>query len=108
MLADDSEFLRTVEELKSAEKEAELVKSTAQSESEKILKSAKEEIVKLNQMLEDEIVKKKNTLLEQGNKKIENDVKKIITEGKIEASNLKKKKIQPKSFERLIDYFMSV
>lgn len=91
--SDDSEFMKTVEDIKKAEEGADSIRADAKEKSEHIIKKGKESVLKTRSETNDEVVKLKNRLLHEGKDKIEKEVSHIISKAQSEGDGLRKKKI---------------
>jgi vacuolar-type H+-ATPase subunit H len=92
--SDDSDFMKTVDEIRSSEEQADRIKADAKEKSEQILKKAKESVLKIRNETEEEVVKLKNKLLKAGKDKIESEVEEILSGARTEADGFKKEKLK--------------
>jgi vacuolar-type H+-ATPase subunit H len=104
---DRSEFMKTVQEIKLAEEESDEILRSAKIEADKILRKAKEDVQIQRGKTEEEVVATKNKLLEEGSKKIESEVQKIIDKAKKDADSIRKSKLGKKETEKLVRGFLT-
>jgi vacuolar-type H+-ATPase subunit H len=106
--SDRSDFMKTVQEIKLAEEESDEILKAAKLEADRILRKAKEDVQSLKTKNEDMIVKLKNSMLDEGSREIESEVKKIVDKAKKEAEAIRKKKLAKKDIDLLVDELLSV
>lgn len=104
---EESDFVKTVEEIKDAEKQSEVVVNNAKSKADDILRKAKEAVLKEESKVNEEVVALKNKMLQDGKVDIEKDVKKILKKAEGEAAKIKKEKLSSKEVSALLKNFLS-
>jgi vacuolar-type H+-ATPase subunit H len=101
------EFMKTIEDIRSAEKEYESTLTKAREKAEKVLRDAKEKVHDEREKTEKEIVELKNERLRKGSKGIEADVQKMVDEAKDEADGISSKKLNKKDVSKLVKDFIA-
>ncbi|MFA6531062.1 MAG: hypothetical protein WCT31_04985 [Candidatus Micrarchaeia archaeon] len=104
--SDDSEFMKTVEDIKKAEDSADSLKADAKEKSEHIIKKGKESVLKINSETNNEVIKLKNRLLHEGKDGIEKEVDHIVEKAHSEGESLRKKKIGKEDAISLLKQFV--
>jgi vacuolar-type H+-ATPase subunit H len=104
---DNSNFMKTVEEIQVAENQSELVVLNAKKKADDILRKAKENVLKERARTNDEIVALKNSLFQAGNEEIKNDVKKILKKAEVEAEKISRQKLSSKEVSALLKQFLA-
>jgi|GEM_PF-1942190 len=100
--SDDSDFMKTVDEIHSAEGQSDRIKADAKEKAEQILKKAKESILKIKTETDEEVVKLKNKLLKSGKDKIESEVEEILDGARKQAESLKSKRLKDSELSSLL------
>jgi len=103
-----SDFMKTVEDIKLAEEEADEILKSAKMDADKILRKAKEDVQRQAAEHDEKIVSLKNSLLEKGSEEIENDVKKILKEATAKADKIRKERLAKKDVELLVKKFLEI
>ena len=103
----ESDFVKTVEEIKEAEKQSDIVVNNAKSKADAILRKAKETVLKEQSKVDEDAVLLKNKMLQEGKVDIEKDVKKILKKAEGEANKIKKEKLSSKEVSVLLKNFLS-
>ena len=102
-----SEFMKTIKEIKSSESEAEKLKNEAREKADKILHKARENVMKIRSEMEEDAVKLKNKKLKKGTDEVEKEVKTILDGAKSSASKIRKKSLASKDITSLANDMLS-
>lgn len=100
--SDDSDFMKAVDEIRSAEEQSDRIKSDAREKADHILKKAKESVLKIKSETDEEVVKLKNKLLKSGKERIESDVEEILNGARKQAEDLKGKRLKDSEISSLL------
>jgi len=103
----DTSFMKTIENVKSAEQKASSLKLEAEKKSEKITLSTKKKAEELRLRGEKDALNLKEKTISEGKKATENDVNKILSVAETKAAEIKKNKVGPKEVSRLMDDFLN-
>ena len=90
-----SSVMQSVDEIRSAEAQAEFTIDEAKKNSQELTRKSKEAILKFSTETEKEVTNYKNDLLSKGSKKTEQQVEKVLEQAKKEAE-----KIKPLNFDK--------
>ncbi|MBI2079303.1 hypothetical protein HYT84_00940 [Candidatus Micrarchaeota archaeon] len=101
-----SDFTKTVEEIRHAEEKAEKMKQEAKETADQTLKKAKDIVLKIGQETEEEIVKIKNSRFQHGKEKIESDIGSTLDKAHKEAEKIKKMKLNPTELDSVLNKFV--
>lgn len=102
-----SVFMKTVEEIRSAEEKSDRSISDAKEKADKILRKAKEEIADETAAAQEEVTRYKNEKLKAGRTDIEKEVKKTLDKAKENAETVRKKQIDKRSILSLCKSFIT-
>ncbi len=102
-----SDFMKTIEEVRVAEKQAEEMKSEAKTKSDQILKKAKEIVLRIKSENEQAVIEFKNEKLHAGSEEIEDEVKDIINKAKSEGDKIKSIVIDKKTLGVFLEEFLT-
>jgi len=102
-----SVFMKTVEEIRSAEEKSDKTVSAAKEKADKILRKAKEEIAEEDAAAKEEVTKYKNEKLKAGKSEIEGEVQKTIEKAKDAAAKTKKKSLDKRTLLTICKSFIS-
>jgi len=105
--SENPEFMKTIEEIRSAEEEYDRIIKKAQKESEKILRDAKEKMHEEREKTQESIVEFKNEKIRSGSKEIEGKVESMVKKGKDEGDKIGKKKLAKNDVSKLVKNFIS-
>ena len=106
MQGTDASFMKTIENVKSAEQKAAALKQAAEKNAEKITLSTKKKAEELRLRGEKEALDLKEKKISDGKKATEKEVGKILSEAKSKAAGIRKKKAGSKDISRLMDDFL--
>ena len=93
-----SNFMGTIEDIRSAEQQAEKLIKEAKEKADNTLRKAKENIAKMKSETEESCVSLKNDRLQQGRAGIEKEVQSVLKKASQEAEQFKNKKLSDKEF----------
>ncbi len=102
-----SVFMKTVEEIRSAEEKSDKTLTSAKEKADKILRKAKEEIADENAAAQDELTKYKNERLKEGKAEIDKEVQKTLDKAKDNAAGIRKKQLDKRTTLALCKSFIS-
>ena len=102
-----SVFMKTVEEIRSAEEKSDRAVSEAKERADNILRKAKEEIAGENALVQEEITKYKNEKFKIGKSEIEKEVLKTLNKAKDTAEKTRKKHLDKRDVSTLCKSFIS-
>lgn len=105
--SENPEFMKTIEDIRGAEKEYDRVISQAKEKADRILRNAKETVHEEREKTEEDIVALKDERIRGGSKEIESKVDSMVKKAKAEASQVSKKKVDSKAVTRLVKDFIS-
>jgi len=103
--SENSDFMKTVEEIKLSEERAEKIKVDAKEKAEQIMKKGKESVLKIKLETNDETVKVKNKHLKGGEETIETEIKAIVEKARHEGDALKKKRLKKEELLSILKEF---
>lgn len=101
-----SDFTKTVEDIRVAEEKAEKIKEEAKLYSEQAIKRAKDNVIKMSKETEDEVVKLKNAKLQNGKQKIDEEVHIIIENAQKDSEKFRKSKFSEPESKSIIKKFI--
>ncbi len=102
-----SVFMKTVEEIRSAEEKSDKAVLEAKEKADKILRRAKEEIADEAAAAREEVTKYKNEKLKAGGTGIEEEVQKTLGKAKADAEKIRKKQLDKRSVLSLCKSFIA-
>lgn len=102
----DTSFMKTIENVKSAEQKASSLKLEAEKSAEKITLSTKRKAEELRLKGEKDALDLKEKIISDGKKATEKDVIKLLSVAEKKASEIKKNKVGPKEVSRLMEDFL--
>ncbi len=105
--SDQSDFTKTVKEIKNAEDEYDNRIVMAKQKAEDIIKKARESAVQERMAKNDEITSFKDKRLKEGSKEIEAKIDEIVGTAKEEAKKINKKKLDSTGVSKLAKEFLS-
>lgn len=101
-VSEHSDFMKTVQEIRSAEEEYDHLISEAKQKADAILRKAREQVLKERRKAHDAATAHKNERLKSGSDGIEREVDKILEKAKSEADGIRKKKSDQKFTHSLV------
>lgn len=104
--SENPQFMKTIEDIRNAEKEYDSTLSKANEKAERIMRDAKERVHDEREKTEKEITEMKNDKVRKGSKGIETDVQKIVDKAKEEAKGINSKKVNTKDVSKLVSDFL--
>ncbi|MEK6979766.1 MAG: hypothetical protein AABW86_06085 [Candidatus Micrarchaeota archaeon] len=104
---DQSEFMKTVDEIRHAETSAEKIRADAKEKADDVLKKAKETVMKIKQETSENCVQEKNKHLQKGKERIDQEVELLLSKAKAEADAVREKRIKQAQVSELFDTFLS-
>ncbi|MBS3068645.1 hypothetical protein J4450_08115 [Candidatus Micrarchaeota archaeon] len=102
MHEEKSNFMETIDSIRSAEQEADKIVKEAKEKADEILRKAKENISKMKTETEENCVSLKNSRLQNGRSAIEKEVESVIKKARQEADGLKSKKLLDKELSDIL------
>ena len=102
-----SSFMNVVEEVKEAEKKADIIEEDAKIEAERVIKEGKEQASGIIFDAEKEAINIRNNIIRRGEKTINNEVNNIIDKAEKESQKIRKLKLTPKQREKVFKEFVS-
>ena len=103
-----SSFMKTIEEIKDSEQQADNILKDAKEQADDTLKKAKERVAKMRSEQEERATMIKNDLLKRGKDDIEKEVNLTLKKANQDAAVLKSKKLSDKDFSSLLDEIISL
>ena len=101
-----SDFMKKVDGIRLAEKEAENIVKSSEQKAEKIIQDTRDSITSLKTKNNEEIVKLKNDILIQSKKAIESQVQNLIKKEQEKISKISKLCIDKKQASTLVAWFL--
>lgn len=101
------EFMKTIEDIRTAEKDYDSTITKAKEKAERVMRDAKEKVHEEREKTEKEIVDLKNERLRKGSKGIEADVQKMVDKAEEEAGGISSKKVNKKDVSKLMKDFLA-
>ncbi|MFH2105969.1 MAG: hypothetical protein ABII22_01805 [Candidatus Micrarchaeota archaeon] len=105
-MSEQSDFMKKVEDVRLAEKEAGNIINAAKKSAENILQAAKKEVVSVKSKNEEQIINIKDTFVRARGEEIEKEVEGIIKKSKEKVAKSRNMCIDKKEAEGLVDYFL--
>lgn len=106
-LSEQPEFIKTIKEIRDAEEEYDRLINSAKEKADKTMREAKEQISHQRMDNEQKITAYKNECLQDGSKKIETEVEKIISKAKDDGSKITKKKMEAAVVSKFVKEFLT-
>lgn len=104
---DQSEFMKTVDEIRRAEAAAEKIRAEAKEKADDVLKKAKEIVMKIKQETSENCVQEKNKHIQKGKERIDQEVELLLSKAKAEADAVREKRLKPAHVAELFNNFLS-
>ncbi len=101
-ISEQSEFMKTVQEIKVAEEEYDHLITDAKQKADATLRKAKEQVMKEKTKARENAVAYKNEKLKEGGEEIEGELAKILKKARDEADAVRKKKADKKVTSALV------
>jgi vacuolar-type H+-ATPase subunit H len=105
-MSEQSDFMKKVEDIRLAEKEADNVVTAAKKSAENILQAAKKEVVSVKSKNEAQITSMKDNFVHAQGEEIEKEVEGVIKKSKEKVAKSKTTCIDKKEAEDLVNYFL--
>jgi len=102
-----SNFMETIEDIRSAEQQAERIIKEAKEKADDTLRKAKENIAKMKSETEESCVSLKNDRLQKGRAGIEKGIESILKKTRQDAEQFKNKKLSDKELLDLLKTLLS-
>lgn len=102
-----SDFMKTIEDIRSTEKEAGQIVMHAKAKADEILRKAKENVARIRAETEETSVKVENERLRHGRADIEKEVESLLKTAREEAGQFKNKKLGDKALSELLETLLS-
>jgi vacuolar-type H+-ATPase subunit H len=106
-IQEESDFIKTIDNIKTAEEESSTVIINAKAKAELVLRRAKEEVLKERAKNNEKIVTLKNSMFRQRKDEIEKEVNKIIKKANAEAEKVKKEKMSGADISAILKKFLT-
>ncbi|SRR3989339_434025 len=104
--SDHTNFMKTVDEIKLAERESEKIIYDAKEKSDSLLRKAKEQVFKEKAKVAEEITTFKNEKLHEGSKDIDTEVQKLIKKAESDAQKIKEMKLDKNRTSTIVNDFL--
>jgi vacuolar-type H+-ATPase subunit H len=105
--SENPEFMKTIDDIRDAEKEYDLIVTRANEKADSTHRKAKETIHEEREKIEKEIVEYKNEQIRDGSQEIESEVDNMVKKAKGDASQVSKMKLEKKSVLKFVKDFVS-
>jgi vacuolar-type H+-ATPase subunit H len=105
--SEQSEFVKTVKEIRDAEEEYDRLIKSAKEKADNIMREAKEKTISERMKNEEDIITYKNEYLKEGSEAINAEVQKLISKAKDDGAKLTKKKPDKAAVSKLVNDFIS-
>ncbi|HIH22539.1 TPA: hypothetical protein HA238_02320 [Candidatus Micrarchaeota archaeon] len=104
---DQSEFMKTVDEIRRAESAAEKIRTDAKEKADDVLKKAKETVMKIKQETSENCVQEKNKHIQKGKERIDQEVELLLSKAKAESDAVREKRLKQAHVVELFNNFLS-